>query len=226
MAKKHKAEDSSPGVPAWIVTFSDCMTLLLCFFVMLLSFSSFEEVELSQLRGIFRSRSFNSFFPITREINDSTVKPVRVDYDRTAIGAEKKSIEDEIKIVDEVHSPDIDLGSEAFMGRQTFCVHSRELFYGRGSCLTASGRSHLHKIAGYMRYMPTSRIVVAQSIGDGLTESDDESFMRAWKIIDFLIYREGISSSRFTIVDRPSDTALKSTEPVMEITLMAKSILN
>ncbi len=226
MAKKRKTEDSSPGAPAWIVTFSDCMTLLLCFFVMLLSFSSFEEVELSQLRGIFRSRSFTSFFPIAKERNDSTVKPIRVDYDRTAAGAEKESIEKEIKSMDEIRSPDIDLSNEAFMGRQTFCISSRELFYGRGSCLTASGRDHLHKMAGYMRYMPTSQIVVAQGVGDGFTEDDSESFMRAWKIIDFLIYREGISGDRFTLADRPSDNALKSAEPVMEITLMAKSILH
>ncbi len=31
------------GAPEWMVTFSDCMTLLLTFFVLMLSFSSFDE---------------------------------------------------------------------------------------------------------------------------------------------------------------------------------------
>ena len=31
------------GAPEWMVTFSDCMTLLLTFFVLLLSFSSFDD---------------------------------------------------------------------------------------------------------------------------------------------------------------------------------------
>ena len=35
--------DDDPGAPEWMVTFSDCMTLLLTFFVLLLSFSSFDD---------------------------------------------------------------------------------------------------------------------------------------------------------------------------------------
>ena len=36
-------EDGPPGAPKWMVTFSDCMTLLLTFFVLLLTFSSFDD---------------------------------------------------------------------------------------------------------------------------------------------------------------------------------------
>ncbi|MHC4104970.1 MAG: flagellar motor protein MotB, partial [Planctomycetota bacterium] len=41
--KKQVVEDEAPGAPEWMVTFSDCMTLLLTFFVLLLSFSSFDD---------------------------------------------------------------------------------------------------------------------------------------------------------------------------------------
>ena len=50
------AEDSPPGAPAWMLTFGDCMTLLLTFFVLMLSFSSFDEAALMRLKGAFSER--------------------------------------------------------------------------------------------------------------------------------------------------------------------------
>ena len=47
-ANKQVVPDEDPGAPEWMVTFSDCMTLLLTFFVLLLSFSSFDD------DGVFR----------------------------------------------------------------------------------------------------------------------------------------------------------------------------
>ena len=41
--KKPPPQDEEQGAPEWMVTFSDCMTLLLTFFVLLLSFSSFDD---------------------------------------------------------------------------------------------------------------------------------------------------------------------------------------
>ena len=46
MAKKKKQEeDEAGGAPEWIVTFSDMISLLVTFFVMLMSFSTMEERE-------------------------------------------------------------------------------------------------------------------------------------------------------------------------------------
>ncbi|MHC4526500.1 MAG: flagellar motor protein MotB, partial [Planctomycetota bacterium] len=45
--------EEEQGAPEWMVTFSDCMTLLLTFFVLLLSFSSFDERLFRSLKIIF-----------------------------------------------------------------------------------------------------------------------------------------------------------------------------
>ena len=45
------------GAPAWMLTFCDCMTLLLTFFVLLLSFSSFDESTLRRLEGAMNIRA-------------------------------------------------------------------------------------------------------------------------------------------------------------------------
>ncbi len=64
MAAKKKCPPCEEGAPAWIVTFSDLMSLLLTFFVLLLSFSTISEedfndamVALQASFGIFSGQS-------------------------------------------------------------------------------------------------------------------------------------------------------------------------
>ena len=49
-AKKAKA-----GVPAWVMTFADLMTLLMCFFVLLLSFAEMDILKFKQVAGSMRA---------------------------------------------------------------------------------------------------------------------------------------------------------------------------
>ncbi len=52
MAKKEKkSEDVSAGAPMWMVTYGDMMSLLLTFFVLILSFSSIQEAGFKQAIG-------------------------------------------------------------------------------------------------------------------------------------------------------------------------------
>lgn len=43
-----------PGAPAWMMTFGDCMSLLLTFFVMLISFTNFDEAELVEFMSTIK----------------------------------------------------------------------------------------------------------------------------------------------------------------------------
>ncbi|MFC6670188.1 flagellar motor protein MotB [Marinobacterium aestuariivivens] len=43
-----------PGLPAWMATFADLMSLLMCFFVLLLSFSEMDVLKFKQLAGSMR----------------------------------------------------------------------------------------------------------------------------------------------------------------------------
>ena len=49
MAKKLKCPDCPPGAPAWMSTFSDMTTLLLTFFILLISMANFDPVKISNL---------------------------------------------------------------------------------------------------------------------------------------------------------------------------------
>ncbi len=58
------ADDGPAGSPAWMATFADLMSLLMCFFVLLLSFSEIQKKKYKQVAG-----SMKEAFGVQREIH-------------------------------------------------------------------------------------------------------------------------------------------------------------
>ena len=54
MARRKKQEEQSPGSPAWLTTYSDLVTLLLCFFVLLFSFSTVDAQKFKAIMSSFQ----------------------------------------------------------------------------------------------------------------------------------------------------------------------------
>jgi len=54
MAKKVKCQDCEQCLPAWLAAFGDLMSLLLCFFVLLLSMSTMNAVKVREAIGSFK----------------------------------------------------------------------------------------------------------------------------------------------------------------------------
>ena len=64
MARKNsKPADEPAGAPAWVMTFADLMSLLMCFFVLLLSFSELDAAKYKQVAG-----SMKFAFGVQREV--------------------------------------------------------------------------------------------------------------------------------------------------------------
>ena len=73
MAKKQKCPDCPPpGLPGWLATFGDLMSLLLTFFILLLSFSSVQESKFKEaigsLQGALGVLESNQTIPIHQEL--------------------------------------------------------------------------------------------------------------------------------------------------------------
>lgn len=51
MPKEKKPDDKPAGCPGWMMTFGDCMSLLLTFFVMIISFTTFDDIKVDQMLG-------------------------------------------------------------------------------------------------------------------------------------------------------------------------------
>lgn len=82
MAKRTRVEEQEPGAPGWMVTYGDLMSLLLTFFVLLLSFATLEERKvkeaISSLKGALgvlpQSKAQQA---IPDPLPPSVVKPIR-----------------------------------------------------------------------------------------------------------------------------------------------------
>ena len=55
MARKKKAPEGGGGAPAWLATYGDMVTLVLCFFVLLYSFSTLDVVKFQSLANSLSS---------------------------------------------------------------------------------------------------------------------------------------------------------------------------
>lgn len=67
MSEEAKKQESA-GVPAWVMTFADLMTLLMCFFVLLLAFSEMDAQKFKELSG-----SVKNAFGVQAEIEARTI---------------------------------------------------------------------------------------------------------------------------------------------------------
>lgn len=63
-----EAKKEAAGVPPWVMTFADLMTLLMCFFVLLLAFSEMDVAKFKQLSG-----SMKEAFGVQSEIEVKTI---------------------------------------------------------------------------------------------------------------------------------------------------------
>lgn len=73
-----------PGAPKWVVTFGDLMSLLLCFFVLLLSFSEMDRNKYKQVAG-----SLEKAFGVQRNVRVMDIpkgmKIIAMDFDQEII---------------------------------------------------------------------------------------------------------------------------------------------
>ena len=93
------AKKIDPGAPKWVVTFGDLMSLLLCFFVLLLSFSNMDRQKYKQVAG-----SLEKAFGVQRKIRVMDIPKgmtmVAKDFDQELIATRIK--EDLGKEIDEL----------------------------------------------------------------------------------------------------------------------------
>ncbi|MBT8374349.1 MAG: hypothetical protein KJN80_05515 [Deltaproteobacteria bacterium] len=88
-AKVKKLEiEVGEGAPAWVVTFGDLMSLLLCFFVLLLSFSEMDKAVYKQVAG-----SLKQAFGVQRKVKTMEpakgIKMIAKDFDQELIATKR-----------------------------------------------------------------------------------------------------------------------------------------
>lgn len=228
MAKKIEppSEESSGGPGAWIVSFNDCMTNLLCFFVLLVSFSSFDKASRSKISGSFRAMASPSVFDAKKDPKSSVVPPEDRIFDHTVKGSEHKPKEFDAKeMKDPLARPQIN-SQDVYRDRKVLSLASAELFPPVGSGLTAAGAERLRrlKLVELLRELPCQ--VVISEVASSETPSPSYPNMdaeRAQAIVEFLV-AQGLGAERFSVSQSGSALPGSYGQPrVMEIVLLKRS---
>jgi chemotaxis protein MotB len=229
--KKQSEADEAPSAPEWMVTFSDCMTLLLTFFVLLLSFSSFDENIFEELKSSFlgampsvgwQNAKNQDAFLATKQI-DSSQNLLEGSEKPTLAKGQENNLKEETEPVD-------------FRNRKVFLISSKKVFWGKGTAISFQGRKILSTMALFLKEVP-SRIVISEN-GRG-DEKGNEWFglPRAWAAMKYLTTEKGLDKKLFSISAKGTLTqeSLKGSEPdhlkpeaerVLEIALLERSIYN
>jgi len=201
-----------------MTTFSDCMTLLLCFFVLLLTFSSFDEYEMSQLAGAFDYRGSGVIFSEQMTPEDSYVKRRESVVDWTRKGSEERDLDsaDAMKNPKELENI---LDSDAYKYERSFFIPTRKLFLGNSSLLSPDGKEALERMGSFMKLLPC-RMIISESRPGGYLET--AGLVRSWTILRFFTVNLKLPQKRFSIsASRFNPGARYRNEPVMRITLLA-----
>jgi chemotaxis protein MotB len=233
MARENKQTlpDEEPGAPEWMVTFSDCMTLLLTFFVLLLSFSSFDNRVFRSLRVVY-SKALTSITPIRKSDRDalSSLPLIRIIAELNK-GSEKPTSSQELEdgLLKETKMRD-------FTNGVAFLISSKKIFWAKGYALSQEGRHVMDLISPYLRASPC-RIIISEN-GPG-NDNTGEFFglPRAWALLDYLANEQNLNRDRFSISaegifnkksfsNNSLDRGSLETERTVEIVLLQRSIYN
>ncbi|RJQ84822.1 MAG: type VI secretion system protein TssL [Desulfobacteraceae bacterium] len=105
MLQEQETPKIDKGAPRWVVTFGDLMSLLLCFFVLLLSFSEMDRKKYKQVAG-----SLEQAFGVQRKIRVMEIpkgmKIIAKDFDQEII--ETRILEDIGKEIDDMLSSQLE----------------------------------------------------------------------------------------------------------------------
>jgi chemotaxis protein MotB len=228
--KKPFKEEEMEGAPEWMVTFSDCMTLLLTFFVLLLSFSSFDEREFRRLRVIYCD-AFNTINSRRQSIKEAMLPSEQFKFqEELDEGSDKSTHEDGTEgALKESHKDD-------FKKHKVFLIPSDQIFIAKGSALSKNGKKTLSTMAKFLKRMP-GRLVIGENNKSKSIRDTDIAMRRAWAIIDYMNKNGGLSHDRFSIcadsiVGKKGfalfnlDTGKTNPERIVEIILLEKNLYN
>lgn len=191
--KKKKFEpEEELGAPEWMVTFSDCMTLLLTFFVLLLSFSSFDDAAFSQVQNAFAiGMPDSSTFSGGASTSLAEVKNIKKvqdipDGSKTPTPSDKAlgNLSKKKRLTD-------------YQRQKVFRIPSEEIFAGNASVINPKNKEVLGYMTAFLKAQP-SRVVICEFDPENPEKSDAKSIQRAWVVMKYFV-DSNVEADRFSI---------------------------
>ncbi len=198
--KRRKPSVVATGAPDWMVTYGDMVTLLLCFFILLYSYSVIDEQKYAQIisslqvsflgeRGIMQSSIDSSNGEIIELSLDFKIQEVIVTYQSVKESLIEEGLDQDVKIRVEERGVVLE-------------IEDRILFDSAKADIKPEAERILVKVAGILKRLPNQIIVEGHTdnvpINTVFFPSNWElSVARAVRVVRFLSEAVNIPSERF-----------------------------
>jgi chemotaxis protein MotB len=205
MAKKQKCPQCPPpGAPAWMSTFSDMTTLLLTFFVLLLSMANFDPVKISNLM-----ESLQGAFGVLETFPTVPIHPV-IDIPKKTGDENKKkqSLKDAEKIKEVVQNKKLDDAVKVEVTEKGIAIMLRDpVGFASGSAdLKEQGKDILKDISDVIKGNPNLKVRVEGHTDDVPINSNryrsnwELSSSRSLSVVQLLSSQTGIQPQNMSAV--------------------------
>jgi chemotaxis protein MotB len=233
MAKKKRKQESG-GAPDWMVTYGDMMTLLLCFFVLIVSFSTIEPKEKEKFKAAIESFKKAVGMPGGGKVPLDEVPQMSL-----------MSVLERMTLKRQKHENQASTKEKGIQGEDTevtklrdgmqFVVGGPVQFEPGSAALTSQARDKLRRIAelvrGYNNLVQirghTAQLEATRTASNDFTSSWQLSHARAKAVYDFLTAQPiDLRGERFRLVavgdreprvERAYDTAAQAPNRRVEV---------
>lgn len=223
MKRRSRSRKPVKGAPKWLVTYSDMVTLILVFFILLFSMSQIDQTKFEAVAESFQNRMVLDFLPSIvpggEPVNssnqetswqDETEDPIELSIDRDAYLSKQQEEESLNKLVDSVESyldehELNDIITATRTERGVILVLQDSIFFDMGEAvILEEGKPFLDKLGSLFAQIPNYIKV------EGHTDSRpidtyrypsnwELSGARASSVVRYLTEEFGLNETRFSI---------------------------
>jgi outer membrane protein OmpA-like peptidoglycan-associated protein len=210
---KPPEEEGGEGAPLWIISFADMTSLLMAFFVMLSTFSSYgpnEAAKISKIAHAVVAPNYG-FRPLFREMSGYGPANSKL----RGPNSEKQTSEQTTAEI-----PYVKASLKDIRAHKTFLIESRKMFWSSGTTLSTDGRNFLDTLASFVMKQP-NRILISER---GIKHDNDFGVSRSLSVLNYLVSK-GVPKDSCNIGTKGilPDKNFES-ERMLEITLLDKNI--
>lgn len=216
--KKREEEESSGGAPKWMTTFSDLMSLLLCFFVLLFSMSSVSEEKFKAAAESMQSALMSGKGNGIMENHVPTSSGEEVQENPGIPEGVLEMYEDVQAFVDAN-----DMGSVISLSRDSEGIYvdiQDSILFDSGKAVVASEGNETLTLIGELINQFDNRVIVeghTDNVPSNLSEFPSNwelSSGRANAVLRYLVEKEGVNATRMSATGygeyqpiKPNDTS-------------------
>ena len=214
--KKRKKEIPEEGAPLWMTTYGDMMSLLLTFFILIVSFSSIQEVEFKKAMGSLQSAlgvlprhsGFNQQMQSFRFNEDQTTKDIIEEVNKMKEEIAEKGLQGQIKVT--------------LTEKGAHIVISDPVLFDLGSAaLKPESKAVMDIVAKLIKNSPNTEVLVEGHTDNwpiNTTEYPSNwelSAARALSVVKYFAFRRGFDPARFAATGYGEYRPLKPNDTVV-----------